>query len=318
MPITYKKATVPHFSVKAELHRAMASVEAPRPHYPLRASDMMPKAGEFCPREHAFLDLKAAHKRPEFLSTSLRMTFDVGRFVETRVRHYLQRTAVGFWKCRVCGSKQRPIPTPYPAGACLHCKAIKGFDYDEVRFKDPVSGISGGMDILISTKGSKGLQLVEIKSMASDAFKDLLAPLAEHRFRTLLYLRIIANADNKFIANSVNQESATVLYVSKGFGVKDDSISKLGIKDQNFSPFKEFKVLRDDSVTQTAIDRATALTKWRENPSKGMLCGVCPNGLVKRAQSCPAVVPCFSGNYPGTLTWVENGKPRHAEKSVIA
>lgn len=302
-------------SVKTLLHKRLPYMEPPRPHDTLHASDLL-KDKDFCPREHALLAMGAAKKKGEFISTALRMTFDHGRDLENRIRdNYLQDLAVGYWKCGVCGTKY-PTFGKKPKVKCSCCGWGHQWDYIETRFTSPISGISGGFDILLDV-GEPKLKIVELKSMKDDDFKKLAAPLAEHKWRTSLYLRLAAESNDE-IAKRVNTSSAHLLYCTKGFGTKEafGDLHLSGVKDAHFSPFKEFIITRDDESSVIQVAKAKALFHWRNGLTPGLPCGVCANGLTKRAQGCPAVGPCWSGSYPATITWEEGGEPKHPGKII--
>lgn len=311
MGLTILKAIKKEVSIKNMIHSRLAGWEPPRPHGTIHASDLM-KDVEYCPREAAFMDLGLAKKKDSFIGTALRITFDHGRSMETNLRNnWLRDAVVGNWKCSVCGH----VHELFGKAPKVKCKCgYHQWEYDEVRFLSPTSGISGGLDILVDV-GETKLRIVELKSIDKDEFKKLEAPLAEHKFRTSLYLRL-ADESDQHISERVNTKSAHILYVSKSFGFKDETLKAAGIKDSPFSPFKEFVIPRNDEITDTPVAKARVLHSWRKH-KQGMPCGVCPNGLIKRAQSCTAVGPCFSGAYQATLTWLENGKPRHPGKIVI-
>ncbi len=309
-----KKATPDAFSIKRELHSSLAGMEDPRPHFPLRASDLLSQTHEFCPREHAFLDLGVAKKKGQFIGTAQRMTFNHGKFMEDEIRNkHLRHLAVGHWVCSVC-SKKHPTFGPVPMVKCSGCGYSNRWRYEEPRFEDPYTSVSGGLDMLAKTKTTK-LKILEVKTIAPEKFKELVAPLSEHRSRTTLYMSL---AEKSAVEHSerVDTKSAIILYVTKSFGFKDDTLKALGVKDSGFSPFKEFTIKRDDSILSTPLARARVLKVWRED-QKGMPCGICSNGLTKRAQNCSAISSCFSGKYQSTLTWPELGKPKHPGKTVV-
>lgn len=302
------------FSPKLEIHRSVPRTDPPREHFPLRASDLMNDKYEFCPREHAFLDLQVASKKGEFIGTAQRLTFNHGRFMEDQIRNDLLRhLAVGDWVCGVCGHQLNTF-SEAPKIKCPSCGWGHKWQYNEVRYEDPYTGVSGGLDLLLKCGAPQHL-MVELKTISPDMFKELVAPLAEHKARTALYLRLVAQSTIPH-SDRVNSKEARVLYAMKAYGVKDESLKANGIKDSAFSPFKEFRVTRNDDILATPLARARVLKVWRET-KKGMPCGVCPNGLMKRAQSCSAVSACFSGKYPSTLTWTENGHVKHPGKNVI-
>jgi hypothetical protein len=266
---------------------------------------------EFCPREYALLDVTGKKKKDSFIGTSMRITFDHGRDLEYRVRNdWLRDVAVGNWECEVCLS----VHPKFGKAPSTHCSCgYKRWVYKESNFISKVCGVSGSIDIFVDV-GEKKLRLVELKSMDKDIHRTLLAPLAEHKFRTNLYLRLIEES-GLAEAERINTDVAHILYVSKSFGFADDEAKNAGIPDAGFSPFKEFKIKRDDSLTDTPVNKAKTLLYFKE--SKKMPAGVCHNGLCKRAQKCPVVTACFSGSYPASTTWTVEGSPLHPNKEVV-
>lgn len=315
MALTILKNLKRDQSIKMMIHRRLAGWEEAREHGVVHASDLM-KELEFCPREWAFLDLGLCSKKDNFVGTALRITFDHGRSVEYNIRNnYLRDVMSGYWRCKVCGTRH-PTFGKAPKVTCGKCNWGKGplWEYDEVSFVSPHSGISGGIDGLVDVGDSK-LRILEIKTVDKDEFRKLEAPLAEHRFRTALYLRLVEESEVPE-SNRINPTSASILYVSKSFGFKDESMREEGIKDAPFSPFKEFTVTRQDTLVESSVAKARVLHHWRTT-QQGMPCGVCSNGLTKRAQQCAAIGPCWSGAYPSTLTWPDGMKVKHPGKEVV-
>lgn len=298
-------------SVKNMIHKRLAGWEKARSHANIHASDLM-KELEYCPRETVLLDMGVGKKKDNFVGTSLRITFDHGRDIESRVRNdWLRDVAVGMWKCGTCGNKH-PTFGKVPKVGCS-CGYPK-WEYDEYRFEASKSGVSGGVDLFLDV-GEPKLRLVEIKTMDKDEFKKLLAPLAEHKFRTSLYLRLAAESEDD-ISDRVNLNVANILYVTKSFGFKDESLKSDGISDAPFSPFKEFTVTRDDSLSETHLAKAEVATAFRHTKT-GMPAGICHSSLNNRAQKCSCALPCFSGKYPAVVTWLENGVKRHEDKGTL-
>lgn len=306
-------------SIKLLLHQRLHGWETARDHATIHASELM-KPLEFCPREFALLDLTNRKGKDQFIGTAMAVTFRHGRNVEKAIRdEWLRDIAVGYWKCGVCqylnvDGQSRPLFGKAPKIKCPKCGWGHQWQYEEVRFKSSDSGISGGIDVLLDV-GAPKLMLTEIKTLDKDEFKALKAPLAEHRFRTSLYLRLTEES-MLLEAAKVNIREARLLYVSKSYGFKDETIREAGIKDSGISPFKEFTIKRDDTLSETPIAKASALNNFRKNPSAGTPCGICVNGLTKRAQQCSAIAACFSGKFPASITWLENGKPRHPDKKL--
>lgn len=315
MAISFAKGIKPQVSIKNMLHQRIAGMEPARHDGDLHASDLL-KELEFCPREQAFYHLGVVKKKPQFVGTALRMTFAHGSDMERRLRNeWLRDKMVGYWECQACGHTHTSFGLA-PTIKCPKCGCKHLWEYREVKFHSPTSGVSGRIDGLVDV-GHDKLRILEIKSIDKDEFKKLAAPLAEHKFRTALYLRL-ADESHLDESNRVNTQTAHILYVSKSFGFKDDSLKAAGINDAPFSPIKEFIVTRDDSLVEKQVNRAKAYTKWKASGSQFDLpCGVCVNGLTGRAQKCGAVTPCWSGKFMSLFTWLEDGVPRHAGKTVV-
>jgi len=300
LKITKKLKNKNAFSLKKILHEKIAGVQEARPMHNIHASDVTKGDKEFCPREYCLVDITGKKRRDEFIGTSLRTTFHHGEDLQRRINEvYLEDIMVGNWVCRNCGEIKQLCRKPTKG----HCFTKSGIDhnwqYEEPRPLSKISGISGGIDALIIT-GEPKYRIYEIKTMASDAFKALVAPLAEHRIRTNLYMRLVAE-DTTELHDRVNTEVANILYVCKGFGCKDESLKLMGLKDAAFSPFKEFTVHRDDSTTLIFTRKAKLIKKFRGNGK--MPDGVCNTSFCKRAKTCPVVSECFSGKYPAQITW---------------
>ena len=299
MAMLFKKASdgIPVNSLKYLLHRHMAGWDAPRSLKTIHASELTKEAG-FCPRYVALHDKLQPKHQGSWITTSERMTYDIGHMVQARVIDYLadMNKAVCHWRCYGCHWLHEFTTRPTTCSKC----ASRGFRAEEVRFTSAVSGASGGIDILAQL-GEGKLTTVEIKTMAPDAFKELVAPLAEHKQRTSLYLRLIAESDHNW-SNLVATNKAVILYVSKGgFGVQDEQPKKWQLTDR-FSPFKEFEVKRDDSLTDEPTRRAVVVKQFRAG-NVGMPQGICVTAMSKRASNCRLKAQCFSGEFPPQYDW---------------
>lgn len=300
-------------SIKFLIHKELAGWEKARNDGVVHASDLM-KDLEFCPREWALRRETGVKPKDQFIGTALKVTFAHGRDVEHHIRNdWLRPYVVGNWRCDVCGHKH-DVFGKYPKVNCPSCN-FKRWEYMETNFVSPHTGITGGIDCLVDVNEPKH-RILEIKTMDKDEFKKLVAPLAEHKARTSLYLRL-ADESHLDESSKVNTKEAHIIYVSKSYGFKDESLSEAGIKDSPFSPFKEFVIQRDDSLTENVLIRARVVHLFHQDKAIGMPCGICTNGLEKRAQQCSAVKACWNGQHPATLSWKENGIIRHQGKKVI-
>lgn len=286
----------PTDSLKFLLHSHLSGPEKERPLTNIHASELTKPDG-LCPRYYALHDVTAKKPKDRWLSAADIVTYAMGTDLQDAIVHHFadMGRAVGHWKCTACGKVHQFCKRP---GKCGNC-GCKGFKPEEVRFQSAISGASCGVDMLVQLGGPK-LFPVELKTMIKDQFAELVAPLQEHRLRTNLYLRLISESEQPW-SNLVSTEEARVLYVCKGGYKADPELAQWGLPDK-FSPFKEFKVKRDDTKTEEMAGRAKVVSDYR----KGLIpmpCGVCKTAMVKRAQTCPMKSVCFSGEHPGVHEW---------------
>jgi hypothetical protein len=285
-------------SLKFHLHKHLAGVREGRSHKNVHASDLMKSGRDFCPREYCLLDIAKDKKaKGEFLSTSLAMTFAIGIEIEDLVVDWFAEMdkAIGNWKCLTCGAYAIFCKRPE---RCRTCKS-KVFKHEQLRFVSQVSGVSCGVDMVVNLGGLKHT-LVEIKTIDKEEFKKLVAPLAEHKFRTSLYPRIVEESDHAF-KDRIDTTEAFVFYVSKGgFGCKDVDVltwkTKGLLQDAEFSPFKEFLIKRNDALTDPRVELASKVLTYRQGGP--MPKGICPTQFCDRAHKCAVTAMCFSGKYP--------------------
>lgn len=285
----------PERSVKFLLHKHFGGVEPERGMATVHASELTKVEG-FCPRAYTLVDLTKSKPGTRWLSTSERLTFALGNAMQIMVMSAFGDMGQGVchWRCLGCNQLHQFQKRPC---ACDKCGG-KRFHPVEVRFTSKVTGVSCGVDMLVSFGDGKLLP-VELKTMAADAFKALQAPLAEHRLRTNLYLRILAEAEEPW-GSLVDQTRAAILYISKAaYGCKDDSLKPLGIKE-GFSPFKEFWIDRDDTQTDALCIEAARVKAFRAGET-GVPEGICPTAVCKRAEKCIVKKACFSGDYPAGM-----------------
>ena len=284
-------------SIKYQLHNHLSGYEKGRPMANIHASELTKPEG-FCPRAYALSDVTKQKPGDRWLTTSENITFHLGRVMQDSVVDWMgdMGKAIGHWKCLACNHLHQFQSRPFKCEQC----ASKVFKPEEVRFVSAATGASCGVDMLAALGGTK-LVPIELKTMAADQFKTLIAPLAEHKLRTNLYLRIIAESDHPW-ASMVSHERARIMYISKsGYGCADDSLKAMGIKE-GFSPFKEFEVARDDDQTQDPAMRSKVVKDFRDGQVE-MPRGICPSALTNRAKGCALKAACFSGEYPGVYQW---------------
>ena len=294
--------------IKALLNEHVGGFERARSKRIIHASDLTKEDLEYCPREHILMKLERVEQKDPYVNTALRVTWDDGVDKQARVNNqYLKDFMVGDWICRSCGKLYEWRKGPPPRHGECRCPNGSLWEYSEVVFRHKKNKASGSVDALVDI-GKAKLRACEVKIMATSMFPPKL-PLAEHTLRTRLYLWLIANSDHPR-KNRINTRKASVLYLCRGHGKKDE--------DGVVSPFREFTVERNDSDIKHLGAKAMALTKARTNTRKFMPFGVCPTSDCGRAKACRVSKPCFSGDYKGNLTWMDDGSPVHAKAKWVA
>jgi hypothetical protein len=282
------------------LHKGLQTRQPARGTDVIHASELW-KTGQYkvdiglCPRECALRDILKKTRDDEVITTSQASTFQHGKMTANWIVHFFADLGrcVGNWACPTCSKKftMQQRPQRCDCGG-------KRFNYEEISFRSKESGIIGSIDFLFLTRAKK-LKPVELKSIMDDKFKELAGPLAEHKIRTNLYLRIIADSEGP-LKDRIDTSEGIVLYASKGgWGKKDESLSKEGITDGPFTPFKEFIVQRNDAETDLKWSYAVRLKQFRDG-KKDIPLGVCGNQWTPRAEQCNVRSECFSGKFPGT------------------
>ena len=284
-------------SIRYLLHKTLARSEPARDHSHVHASDLLKKDLfhdlEFCPRHYALLDTLKRQRPPQFIHAAHAKVFGEGNTTANWIIHTLADAGliVGHWECKYCHHEYKFCKRPAECKECCHTE----FKYIEVRFRSRESDIGGGIDGLLDL-GRPKLVIGEFKTMQDEDFKKLVAPLAEHKYRTNLYMRLVEDSKSKY-RHLVDTKEAVVLYQCKGgFGGKQDDLIKEGITDSVYSPFKEFKIQRDDSITQTKWDHAKALKDFRDGKT-GIPLGLCSTSMCPRAKNCDTRHECFSSAY---------------------
>lgn len=274
------------------LKESLAGYRVARSHRNVHASDLTNSYKQFCPREYALLHAFKESKPDEYIDAAQQVAFDIGECYHDLLRNvWLRDKAVGDWKCRYCGytvifSKRPKIP-------CSKCVASNPWEYKECFLE--IEGFTGSVDLVVDL-GLPKLEIVEIKSMDKDQFKELKTPLGEHRARTELYLYLWskfeeANPQHSY-AGKVNLDSARVLYISKGYGVKNED------EGGSILPFREFVIKRNDEEAQKYHQMALSVAKFKADLDAGVPATlpdrICDTSLTKRAKCCSMAKQCFS------------------------
>lgn len=294
-------------SAKFYLHRHLTRLRPNRSKLKIHASDLYGDWETFCPRERALRWLLQQDNEPERFNSSLRMTFELGKMVHDFVVQSLalEGVGVGDWECVKCGHFHFRVALP---GYCQNCQGPRELlRHKEISLVSPISNVSGAIDCFFD-RNTPGLTPVEIKSIDKEEFKGLVMPKAEHRWRTQLYLRILAEAAevDPWVKENVNTDEAIVLYVSKGgFGCADPKVWKFGFKEK-FSPFKEYIVKRNDANNEAAVKQAIEYKDYRDFMANHEATNIpttnhipkpiCGHHKAKRAAKCAMRDACFGSS----------------------
>jgi hypothetical protein len=288
----------PKESVIGVLKKAMGGVRPGRDRSLIHASDIT--RPEFCPRQWAFHDLQGLKAKSEYLSVATAATYDIGNLTaRTLIERWAGEYVVGNWECERC--EQWRTLTTKPKGICPDAKGKNRdhlWKYHEFGVRAPEHGVVGSIDALFLT-GTPLLRVTELKIMAPEDFEQILVPRPEHRIRTSLYLKLIAESETTY-KSRFNLHNATVLYVSRGHGKANPDWKKPSGKDEVL-PFKEFHIERDDEITKPPLQKAKALKIFRETAQ--MPTGICATALDKYAKTCDCCKICFSGDYKPQVHW---------------
>lgn len=276
-------------SIVKLLDLRIAGWEEERTHKVVHMSDLTHEDG-FCAREYALLDVTGKKPKGNYVGTALRVTYDNGHALAALCRNkWLEKDVIGTWICKAC-TKKRFTFTKKPDDKCNVCGAFD-WEYEEEQFIDPFTKASGSIDFFIDFGTGKYIA-VEVKTISKDDFKELKAPLAEHRVRTNLYLDLIKRSDRPE-AKRVDTSYGIVLYISKGFGAKTEEAGKV-------TPFREFKVKYDSELAKPYWDKAKLINDFRRGIAP-MPQGICPNGMCSRVKSCSVGKECWSGKWPAGI-----------------
>lgn len=284
------------FSVKDLIVQGLEQARKDRPPFPVHASALTRQDRAFCPREVVLAKVLGVTGKTTVLPHPLVMTFDEGRDKQWRINNeYLRPHMVGYWKCVKCGVESAFGKVPH--GGVHPCK----FGHHKWEYEEPVfrhkAGFVGSVDGIVEFTPAKRrilevkiIKSENVKSSSTPDFRSLVAPLAEHRIRTKLYLKLAAEGSPKL---TIDTSAAHVLYVCRGYGLSD---GRGGI-----TPIKEYIVERDDSEVEIYLQMAAAVVKSLETDSFPQR--ICKTAMERRAEACSVCQHCFSGKYPATVEW---------------
>lgn len=243
----------------------------------LHASDLTKP--HFCSREVALVREHDLPLKGEYLTAALRLTFDIGNATAQLIAEkWAGEAALGNWECSVCGDFKSFTRKPKKCG----CKPWANWIYREVNFVHRETQASGNIDLIIDL-GEPKYRIVELKIIKPEDFAEIVAPLAEHKVRTSLYLDLVKNSSHPY-RKAINTDEGLVFYVSRGYGKKVDGLGVL--------PFKEFRVKSNPETDAPYLERARKITLYEQGEA-ALPERLCDSADCKRAKDCAAVEKCF-------------------------
>lgn len=268
---------LPDNSLSKIIKENMQGYEHHRGFKHIHASDLTKET--FCPREVCLVRKEALTMPKEFLDCARRLTFDVGNMTAQLIaERWAGQAAIGHWRCRSCGDMKMFQRHP----AKCKCSKWSTWEYREANFVHTETQASGNIDLIIDL-GEPKYRLVELKIIKPEDFAGIVAPLAEHKARTSLYLEIVKGSNSQY-KDMINTQEGIVMYVSRGYGKKVEGLGVL--------PFKEYRVSINEEQNVPYFDRASAITDF-ESGIKDLPKRICPNADCTRSKSCGAVEDCF-------------------------
>ena len=274
------------------LNTTISRQDPPRTPCAVHASDVFKQDHSFCARERAISIKNNLSTKQKALSASQGYTFALGEAIsEIIVNQFAKNNhAYGFWQCSNCKNLHFLGGQPK---ICPLCDSRVPHKYVECRFTSKATGIRSSIDMLTDLDADDNmLRVVENKSIEQSKFKTIKAPLAEHRLRTNFYLRNVQESDTT-LSKHIHSDYGYIIYATKGFGTKGGLPTGTDWS-ASYSPFKVFKVNRDDSVTDQFLDQPIKFKYWAENKKEPLpKKEICNSIKDERAKECPAAKLCF-------------------------
>lgn len=279
--------------LKPMVHQALGKSYINRDKQSIHASDVTQKG--WCPREHYIYEKFDIATNTKFISTATKITWEYGRFIENELRNvWLRDIMVGTWKCAKCsimyGSN---LFTTLQGCKICYCNTLKNYVYLEPVFTIENLNIQGSPDCFVYTL-KHDIVPIEIKTIDKDAFYILSKPSIEHVLRCQFYLKLISESIifDSFGKGKINTNFMQIVYFSKSFGLKDETVKDYNPLDKNFSPIKEYTVVRSDDSVQylwdKLLDYSTSI--GNNNPPAR----ICPKITCARAKQCAVRDICFT------------------------
>lgn len=261
------------FSIKL-LKKTPGTIDTFRVGEYLHVSDLLGK----CIRKMALSERYSVKMPNGVIQESLALTFAQGNAIHDHVKRRFAQghpdKMFGEWSC-LC-EKQRSKPSTLSAVGKRTCPSCGGLltKYHELELRDPELKLVGSPDITLYLSEYPAYYPIEVKSINSDDWKELVRPIPDHVIQVLFYWYLLRKLGYPV------PDQVSILYVTKGFLFK--------------TPYKEFIVRPEGQMDRldSYIAEARSLVAAREGgiiPARTR----CSSPTCSEAKQCHLATLCF-------------------------
>ena len=188
----------------------------------LHVSDLVGK----CIRKIALAERLKLPPKPQALRLTDLLTFAQGDAIHDVLRSRAAaggpRAVWGNWECK-CGTTSTATPQLFsdvdPERRCPACKGPLNV-YKEVPMLVKDLGIVGNPDLILFLSEFDALHITELKSIAHDAWKELVRPLPDHVIQVLFYWYLMRRLGYSLT------DKVSILYATKGWIFSGDAFKE--------------------------------------------------------------------------------------------
>ncbi len=267
--------------------------------------------GIFCPREWVLCQMnRELYARRKF-SLEQQKRFDVGHIYHSYIQEKFGNANVlfGMWKCLKECDKSSCVHIGFKPDIKSECEPV--WRYKEPTAYDDELQIYGNTDGILFVNGKK--YILEFKTMNSNGFSTLCAPVYNHREQALWYLDIISRKGfkewNTFVelmtdlSDDVELYQTLLPYVNQNFDGavivyvnKDTQDYREYFVDASLLTTKEYMVEESESLHKIMADKKKLMKEALVHLKKGTLphrLYQCDDPSARRAKICIASKLCF-------------------------
>lgn len=246
----------------------------------LHVSDLIGKGK--CVRRMALSDKLGTPLKPKRLNVFDRVVFAIGDAIHDTIKMIATEGAPhrvwGNWKCQ-CGHLFHEEPCVQseidPEDVCELCHTGTVY-YREVPIFNEEYRIVGNPDLLLFIEELDAFHVTELKSIAHDAWAELVRPLPEHVLQVVFYWFLMIQSGRKVT------DRISVVYITKGYQFKGEA-------------HKEFMIDPEKEVHRLLPYLNDAMRyKMSQDHNVYPIRKICSGPLTSTARQCEVGQPCFA------------------------